>query len=184
MSGIWFTTMGDETHNLIFVAQVGAAHGVRGEVKVTTFTADPMALATYRDLRRQDGSPGVAIASARPAKSGLVCKLKGVEDRNAAEALRGLKLYISRDALPPAEEDEFYLADLIGLSVETADGQVLGTVRTVQDFGAGDLLEIQPKGGASWWLPFTKEAVPEVRLAEGKVIADPPAVIEGEQEAE
>lgn len=169
---------------LLFVAQIGGAHGVRGEVKVTTFTADPMALATYRDLRRQNGSPAVVIATARPAKGGLVCRLKGVEDRNAAEALRGLKLFISRDALPAPEEDEFYLADLIGLSVETAAGEVLGTVKTVQDFGAGDLLEIQPRGGASWWLPFTKEAVPEVRIAEGKVIADPPAVIEGEQEAE
>lgn len=169
---------------LLFVAQIGAAHGVRGEVKVTTFTADPMALADYRDLKRQDGSAAVTILSARPSKGGIVCRLKGVEDRNAAEALRGLKLYISRDALPEAEEDEFYLADLIGLSVETADGQVLGKVKTVQDFGAGDLLEIQPRGGASWWLPFTKEAVPEVRLAEGKMIADPPAVTEGEQEAE
>lgn len=165
---------------LLFVAQVGAAHGVRGEVKVTTFTADPMALAEYRDLKRQNGSPAVTILSARPVKGGIVCRLKGVDDRNAAEALRGLKLYISRDALPEPEEDEFYLADLIGLSVETADGQMLGKVKTVQDFGAGDLLEIQPRGGQSWWLPFTKEAVPEVRLTEGKVIAAPPAVIEGE----
>ncbi len=167
---------------LLFVAQIGGAHGVRGEVKVTTFTADPMALASYGDLRRQDGSPAVVIAAARPAKGGLVCKIKGVDDRNGAEALRGLKLFIPRDVLPPPEEDEFYLADLIGLSVETADGQVLGTVKTVQDFGAGDLLEIQPKGGASWWLPFTKAAVPEVRIAEGRLIADPPAVIEADPE--
>jgi 16S rRNA processing protein RimM len=141
-----------------------------------------MALADYRDLKRQDGSPAVAILSARPVKGGIVARLKGVDDRNAAEALRGLKLYIPRDALPEPEEDEFYLADLIGLSVETADGQVLGKVKTVQDFGAGDLLEIQPKAGASWWLPFTKEAVPEVRLADGKVIAAPPETVEGEPE--
>lgn len=172
--------MGDEAHNLIFVAQVGAAHGVRGEVKVTTFTADPMALADYKTLMRQDGSPALTIASARPTKGGIVARLKGVGDRNAAEALRGLKLYIHRDSLPPPEEDEFYLADLIGLSVETAAGELLGKVKTVQDFGAGDLLEIQPKTGASWWLPFTREAVPEVRLAEGKLIAAPPAVIEAD----
>lgn len=169
---------------LLFVAQVGAAHGVRGEVKITTFTEDPMALAEYRDLKRQDGSPAITILSARPVKGGIVARLKGVEDRNAAEALRGLKLYISRDALPEPEEDEFYLADLIGLSVETAEGEVLGKVKTIQDFGAGDLLEIQPRGGASWWLPFTKEAVPEVRIAEGKVIAAPPAVTEGEPAGE
>lgn len=172
--------MGDEKHNLIFVAQVGAAHGVRGEVKVTTFTADPMALAAYKTLMRQDGSPALTIASARPAKGGLVARLKGVDDRNAAEALRGLKLYISRDSLPEPEEDEFYLADLIGLSVETADGELLGKVKTVQDFGAGDLLEIQPRAGATWWLPFTREAVPQVLIAQGKLIAAPPASIEAD----
>ena len=172
--------MGDETRNLIFVAQVGAAHGVRGEVKVTTFTADPMALADYKTLLRQDGSPALTIMSARPTKGGIVARLKGVADRNAAEALRGLKLYIQRDSLPEPEEDEFYLADLIGLTVETAAGELLGTVKTVQDFGAGDLLEIQPKVGASWWLPFTREAVPEVRIAQGKLIAEPPAVIEAD----
>ena len=172
--------MGDETHNLIFVAQVGAAHGVKGEVKITTFTADPMAMADYKTLLRQDGSPALAIASARPTKGGIVARLKGVADRNAAEALRGLKLYISRDSLPEPEEDEFYLADLIGLAVETAAGELLGKVKTVQDFGAGDLLEIQPKAGASWWLPFTREAVPEVRLAQGKLIAAPPASLEAD----
>lgn len=172
--------VGDETHNLIFVAQVGAAHGVRGEVKVTTFTADPMALAAYKTLMRQDGSPALTIASARPSKSGIVARLKGVDDRNAAEALRGLKLYISRDSLPEPDEDEFYLADLVGLSVETAEGEVLGKVKTIQDFGAGDLLEIQPRAGASWWLPFTREAVPQVLIAQGKLIADPPASIEAD----
>ncbi len=172
--------MGDEQRNLIFVAQVGAAHGVRGEVKVTTFTADPMALADYKTLLRQDGSPALTIASARPAKGGIVARLKGVADRNAAEALRGLKLYIPRDSLPEPEEDEFYLADLIGLFVETAEGEALGTVKAVQDFGAGDLLEIQPRAGATWWLPFTRQAVPEVRLAQGKLIAAPPATIEAD----
>lgn len=167
---------------LLLVAQVGGAHGVRGEVKITTFTADPMALAGYKTLMRQDGSPALVIASARPSKGGIVARLKGVDDRNAAEALRGLKLFISRDVLPPAEEDEFYLADLIGLAVETATGQSLGKVKTVQDFGAGDLLEIQPAQGASWWLPFTREAVPEVRIAEGRLIANPPAVIEADPE--
>lgn len=172
--------MGDEKHNLIFVAQVGAAHGVRGEVKVTTFTADPMALAQYKTLLRQDGSPALTILSARPTKGGIVARLKGVADRNAAEALRGLKLHIQRDALPEPEEDEFYLADLIGLTVETAAGELLGKVKSVHDFGAGDLLEIQPKAGASWWLPFTREAAPEVRLGEGKLIAAPPAAIEAD----
>lgn len=172
--------MGDEDNRLIFVAQVGAAHGVRGEVKLTAFTADPMALAKYRTLLRQDGAPAVTVLSARPTKGGIVARLQGVGDRNAAEALRGLKLHIRRADLPAPDEDEFYLADLIGLSVETADGEALGQVKAVQDFGAGDLLEIQPRAGASWWLPFTREAVPEVRIAEGKLIAAPPASIEAD----
>ena len=172
--------MGNENENLIFVAQVGAAHGVKGEVKITTFTADPMAMAGYKTLLRQDGSPALAIASARPTKGGIVARLKGVADRNAAEALRGLKLYIRREDLPEPDEDEFYLADLIGLTVENAEGEVLGKVRTVQDFGAGDLLEIQPKAGASWWLPFTRDAVPDVRIGEGKLIAAPPESIEAD----
>jgi 16S rRNA processing protein RimM len=163
---------------LLLVAQVGGAHGVRGEVKITTFTADPMALAGYETLLSQDGSAALTILSARPAKSGLVARIKGVEDRNGAEALRGQKLFITRDALPPPDEDEFYLADLIGLAVETAAGEVLGKVRAVQDFGAGDLLEIQPPQGPSWWLPFTREAVPHVSLADGKLIAAPPAELD------
>ncbi|MFN3512247.1 MAG: ribosome maturation factor RimM [Phenylobacterium sp.] len=171
-----------EDSKLLFVAQVGAAHGVRGEVKITTFTAEPMAVADYRDLLRQDGSPALTIVSARPTKGGVIARLKGVDDRNAAEALRGLKLFIPRSILPEPEEDEFYLADLIGLSVETPEGEALGMVKAVQDFGAGDLLEIQPKAGASWWLPFTREAVPEVRIAEGRILAVPPAVTEGEPE--
>lgn len=171
-----------EDSKLLFVAQVGAAHGVRGEVKITTFTAEPMAVADYRDLLRQDGSPALTIVSARLTKGGVIARLKGVDDRNAAEALRGLKLFIPRSILPEPEEDEFYLADLIGLSVETPKGEALGAVKAVQDFGAGDLLEIQPKAGASWWLPFTREAVPEVRIAEGRIVAVPPAVAEGEPE--
>lgn len=165
---------------LLLVAQVGGAHGVRGELKITTYTADPMAVAAYKNLMRQDGSPGLVITSARPSKGGVVARVKGCDDRNAAEALRGLKLFIARDVLPEPEEDEFYLADLIGLAVETAAGEALGKVKDVRDFGAGDLLEIQPRAGQSWWLPFTREAVPEVRLAEGKVIAAPPAVTEAD----
>ncbi|HMP61993.1 MAG TPA: ribosome maturation factor RimM, partial [Phenylobacterium sp.] len=84
----------------------------------------------------------------------------------------------TRDSLPPPDEDEFYLADLIGLSVATAEGEVLGKVKSVQDFGAGDLLEIQPPAGASWWLPFTRETVPEVKIPEGRLVAVRPAETE------
>jgi 16S rRNA processing protein RimM len=159
---------------LILVGRVAGAFGVRGEVRITAFTAEPLALLDYRTLTREDGSPGLTLSSGRAAKGGIVARAAEVETREQAEALRGLRLYIPRDVFPEPEEDEFYVTDLIGLSVETPAGEPLGRVKAVQDFGAGDLLEIQPPEGASWYLPFTREAVPEVRLAEGKVVAVPP----------
>lgn len=165
--------------NLILVARVAGAFGVKGEVRLTTFTADPLALLDYRDLLRESGAPGLTLTSARPAKGGIVGRAKEVETREQAEALRGLRLYIPRERLPaPEDEDEYYLVDLIGLSVVTPEGEALGVVRSVHDFGAGDLLEIQPPQGASWWLPFTREAVPDVRLAERTIVAIRPEEIE------
>jgi 16S rRNA processing protein RimM len=160
---------------LILVGRVAGAFGVRGELRITSFTADPVALAAYGLLSRKDGAPGLTLTSARPVKGGaIVARAKEVASRDDAERLRGLELYLARDRLPAAEEDEFYLADLIGLAVESPEGEPLGTVKSVHDFGAGDLLEVQPPVGASWWLPFTKEAVPEVRLAEGRLTAIKP----------
>ena len=159
------------TDNLILVGRVAGAFGVQGEVRLTAYTAEPMALVGYRDLRREDGSPALTLTGGRPAKGGIIVRAREVETREQAEALRGLQLFIPRDVLPEPEEDEFYVTDLIGLAVEAPDGEPLGRVKTVQDFGAGDLLEIQPETGASWWLPFTREAVPEVRLAEGRILA-------------
>ena len=160
--------------DLIQVGRVAGAFGVRGEVRITSFTAEPLALVDYKTLVREDGSAGLTLTSGRPVKGGVIVRAKEVETREQAEALRGLKLYIPRDRLPAPEEDEFYVTDLIGLAIETADGEPLGRVKAVQDFGAGDLLEVQPPEGASWYLPFTREAVPEVRIGEGKVIAVPP----------
>ncbi|MGQ3016543.1 ribosome maturation factor RimM [Phenylobacterium sp.] len=159
---------------LIQVARVAGAFGVRGELRITTFTEDPMSLGAFKALLRQDGSPGLTLTSARPVKGGVVARAKEIETREQAEAARGLKLFIPREALPAPEEDEFYLADLIGAVVETPAGERLGEVKSVQDFGAGDLLEVQPASGPSWWLPFTRDAVPEVKLAEGRLIAIPP----------
>jgi 16S rRNA processing protein RimM len=172
------------SERLILVARVAGAFGVRGELRITTFTEDPMALTTYRRLVREDGSPGLTLSGARPAKGGIVARAKEVADRDQAEAMRGLKLFISRADLPAPEEDEFYLADLIGLSVETPQGEPMGVVRSVQNFGAGDLVEIQPAAGAAWWLPFTRENVPEVNLATGKVVAIRPTEIEAPSEGE
>ncbi|WP_421933476.1 ribosome maturation factor RimM [Phenylobacterium sp.] len=162
---------------LLQVARVAGAFGVRGEIRITTFTEDPLALATYKVLLRQDGSAGLTITAARPVKGAIIARAKGVDTRDQAEALRGLTLFVSRDSLPPPDEDEFYLADLIGLPIEGPQGEALGTVKTIQDFGAGDLIEVQPPMGPSWWLPFTRENVPEVRMSEGKLIAIPPVLV-------
>ncbi|MBX3480384.1 MAG: 16S rRNA processing protein RimM [Caulobacter sp.] len=165
--------------NLLLIGRVGGAHGVRGELRISTFTADPLALADYRHLKRADGSPALTITSARLAKGGVVARAKGIDSKEAADALRGLTLHIDRADLPEPEEDEFYLADLIGLSAVTPEGEVLGKVKSVQDFGAGDILEIAPPlGGPTWYLPFTRDCVPEVLIAERRIVVVTPNEIE------
>lgn len=170
------------TDRLILVAQVGGAFGVKGEVRLTTFTAEPMAVKDYGPLLRADGTPALTLTTARPDKKGVVGRAEQVKSREDAEALRGLKLYIARDTLPPPEEDEFYLADLIGLEARDGSDVVIGTVRAVQNFGADDMLEIAPAGGGqTWYLPFTREAVPEIHTADGWLRALRPAEV-GERE--
>lgn len=170
------------TDRLILVAQVGGAFGVKGEVRLTTFTAEPMAVKDYGPLLRADGSPALTLTTARPDRKGVVGRAEQVKSREDAEALRGLKLYIARDTLPPPGEDEFYLADLIGLEARDGSDVVIGTVRAVQNFGADDMLEIAPAGGGqTWYLPFTREAVPEIHTADGWLRALRPAEV-GERE--
>lgn len=157
----------------ILLATIGAAHGVRGEVRVKSFTADPTALGDFGPLAAKDGRR-FEIEHLRPAKNVVVVKFRGVDDRGAAEALNGVSLYVPREELPAAAADEFYHADLIGLDVFTPDGEPLGAVVAVHDFGAGDLLDIAPSGaegarGASFLVPFTKEAVPQVDIAGGRI---------------
>lgn len=156
---------------LIMVGRVAGAFGVRGEVRITTFTQDPMALLAYRDLRQEDGSPALSLTAARPSKGGIIVKAKEVATPEQANALRGLRLHVPRQALPEPEEEEFYHADLIGLAARTPEGETLGEVKAVMNFGAGDMLEIAPaSGGQSWYLPFTKAAAPEVNLKDGYVL--------------
>ena len=163
---------------LLLVGRVAGAFGVRGELRVTTYTDDPTALLRYRDLQREDGGPALSLTSGRAQSGALIARAKEVADRDQAEALKGLALYVPRSLLPPPDEDEFYLADLIGLRVVAPDGAELGQVKSVQNFGAGDLLEIAPPGAATWYLPFTKQAVPEVKLAEGVIVAVRPTETE------
>jgi len=170
---------------LILVGRVAGGFGVRGELRITTFTADPLALRSYGALKREDGSPALTLTAARAVKGGVIARAKEVETKEQADALRGLGLFVPRDALPEPEEDEFYLADLLGLDVVTAAGDRLGRIKAVQDFGGGDVLEVDPgEGRATYYLPFTREVVPEVRIAEGRVVAAPPAeVSERDEEA-
>ena len=132
----------------IRVARIGAAHGIRGEVKLWSFTEDPLAVVQYGPLETADGARRFEIEAARPAKDHLVARLKGIGDRDAAEKLRNTDLFVPRDRLPPIEEsDTFYHADLVGLSAVDADGVAIGTVSAIHNFGAGDLIEIAPAAG-------------------------------------
>jgi 16S rRNA processing protein RimM len=159
----------------VLVGIAGAPHGVKGELRVKSFTEDPLDLGAYGPLETEDGRR-LEVESVRPGKEVVVVRLAGVRDRDAAEALKGKKLFVPREKLPPPDEDdEFYHADLIGLVVVTQDGAPLGRIVAVPDFGAGPLLEIAPEGGgATVLLPFVKAHVPEIDLDGGKVIADPP----------
>jgi 16S rRNA processing protein RimM len=153
---------------LILVGQVAGGFGVKGEVRVTAWTADPLALLTYGTLLRADGSPGLTLTSARPDRAGVVGRAKEIATKEEADALRGLKLFIPRERLPEPAEDEFYLTDLVGLEARDPGDVVLGMVTSVQNFGADDMLEIAPAaGGPTWYLPFTREAAPELHIVEG-----------------
>lgn len=170
----------------ILVGRFGAAHGVRGEIRVKSYTADPMALADYDGLTDSSGARSFRIESARLVKDDIiVARLRGVNDRNAAEALTNSEIYLARDALPPPDEDEFYIADLVGMRAELGDGTPFGTIANVLNFGAGDILEIAPAaGGETILLPFTRAAVPELDFPGGRIIVVPPREIEEEEEEE
>ena len=162
----------------VLIAQIGAAHGVRGEVRLKAFTADPLSVARYGALESEDGRQRFEIEALRPAKDVLVVRLKGVADRNAAEALKNLRLYVAREKLPDPGDDEFYVADLIGLAAERPDGASLGTVKAVHNFGAGDVLEIElSEGGATVMLPFTAATVPRIDVVARKIVIEPPAEV-------
>ena len=138
-----------------------------------------MAVASYGPLESEDGRRCFTIEALRPAKDHFVARLAGVGDRDAAAALTNLKLYVTRDRLPPlGEEGVFYHADLIGLAAMTPDGTPLGTVTAILNFGAGDLVEITPASGESLLVPFTEAAVPEIDLDAGRMIVKPLAEAE------
>lgn len=165
---------------LICVARVGAAHGVRGAVKLWTFTDDPLAVQHYGPLVTKDGKRQFEVTQAREGKGHLVATLKGITTRDEAERLNGIELYVAREKLPETGEHEYYHADLIGLAAVTIGGEPLGRVIAIHNFGAGDIIEIAPPKGATMLLPFSNAVVPTVDVAGGRVVIDLPLEIDGE----
>ena len=164
--------MSTENSKMVIMAQIGRAHGLKGEVHAQSFTADPLALTDYGDLTDAKGRE-FKIAAMRAQGNGLVLRLEGVTTREAAEALNGVELLFPREALPETEdEDDFYYADLIGLDGIDLSGDVLGKILAVHNFGAGDVLEMRLTNGKSAYVPFTKAAVPNVNVKAGIVTID------------
>lgn len=171
----------------ILLAQIVSAHGIRGEVVLRTYTADPEAISTYGELSDDNGRRTFEVATARATTKGVVARIKGVATRNDAEALRGTKLYVARTALPAPAAGDYYHADLIGLAAQAPDGTPIGKVVAVQNFGAGDLLEIElrkstgPEPVTTEFVPFTDACVPVIDIAGGTVVVIPPVMV-GEAE--
>ncbi|MGJ0532178.1 ribosome maturation factor RimM [Methylocystis sp.] len=184
---------------LVLLGRFGAAHGVRGEIRLQSFTSDPLAIAAYEGLTDKSGTRNFRLRAVRPqGKDMLVAQVEGVDDRAGAEALNRVELYVARDKLPAPEEDEFYIADLIGLRAETVEGQMIGVVVAVRNFGAGDILEIAPAQGLekasdlskeamprklgveTLLLPFTKATTPVIDVKAGRVVVVPPTEVEGD----
>ena len=162
---------------LILLGRFGRPHGVRGEVRLQSFTADPLGIARYSPLCSMDAARVFKLTMVKAAKDMLIARVAGVDSREAAEALNGLELFAPRDMLPAAtEDDEFLMADLVGCEATLADGTVFGVIIDVPNYGAGDLLDIKPvKGGHSVLVPFTKVCAPVIDIAARRVVIDPPA---------
>jgi 16S rRNA processing protein RimM len=160
----------------LLLGRIATAHGIRGEVAIESYTGDPQDIAAYGPLETEDGTRQLEVKVVRVTSKGVIARVAGVTDRNAAEKLKGLSLYVDRERLPPAQDDEFYHADLVGLTAEDGEGRRIGTVAAMQNYGAGDLLEVLIDGSRKTELiPFSAAFVPEVDIAGGKVVVVLPA---------
>lgn len=163
------------TEDLICVGVISGSYGVVGEARVKSFCADPYDIETYNPLKSEDGARQFTLALIRPMKNGFVARIAEVETKEQADALKGTQLFARRDQLPSLPDDEYYYSDLTGLSVFDTGGAELGRVKSVQNHGAGDLLEVQlPESSATVLIPFTQAIVPTVDLGQGRIVADPP----------
>jgi len=177
--------MGDASSRRILMGRIGAAHGIKGEVRILSFTEEPLALKNYNPFTTNKPGLTIEIETARATTNVLVARLKGVTDRTAAEKLNGVELYVDRNRLPPPDDDDdFYHSDLIGLDARLGDGSVLGKVVAIPNFGASDLIEVRDeRSGDTYLYPFTKAVVPHVHVAEGYLVIEVPIEAEpGEEE--
>lgn len=176
--------MSKPSSDLVFVAAIAGAHGVKGECKVKSFTGEPEAAFAYGPFLDAQGKTLFTPARHRRAKDAFVVAFKENLTREQAQAARGTKLYVPRSALPALDEDEFYHSDLLGLKVQALDGAPMGRIKAVHDFGGGDLLEIvdSPDRRGAWMIPFTREQVPHISISEGVVTIDPLEEVEGDRE--
>ena len=174
-----------DNSNRILLGQIGAAHGIKGEVRIAAHTADPMAIGSYGPLHTDRPGLTITISKLRVQKTVVVAQLKGIADRDAAEQLNGVSLFVDRSKLPePEDEDDFYHADLLGLDARLESGVSIGTVSALPNFGAGDLIEIRDgQSGDTFLFPFTKAVVPHIHVADGYLtIVVPLDAEEGEEE--
>jgi 16S rRNA processing protein RimM len=162
----------------ILIGVIGAPHGVRGEVRFKPFTEEPLALKSYGPLESEDGRKTFKVITARVQGDMVVAKFDGIADRDQAAILTNIRLFVPRERLPPADDGEFYHADLVGLRAEDENGAVVGTVLSVDNFGAGDLLEIARDGLESVHVPFTDDFVPVVDIKGGRVVISPRGLLD------
>ncbi len=166
----------------VLLAAVIGAQGLKGEVRVKTFTEHPETLARYRGLHTRDGRQFTVTAARATKPDEAILALAGVTDRTHAESLKGTELYVPRSSLPATDEDEFYHADLIGLRAEDGDDRLLGVVKAIHNYGASDVIEIEQPSGDSMLLAFTKETVPHIEIDKGRIVVAPPRDDEAERE--
>ncbi len=179
--------MATSTEDRVCVGAIASVRGLKGEVRIKSFTADPDGIAAYGPVTTEDGNRSFRLKVTARVKGLLIARLDGIDDRTAAEELKGTRLYVPRSVLPKPEDGEFYHADLVGLSAETETGVKLGTVKAVQNFGAGDILEIArdedgtgEDSGDDMLIPFTAAAVPDVDFLGGRVVIIPPVYVEAD----
>lgn len=165
---------GGNTGRLVCLGRILGAWGLKGGVRIRSYTENPLDIGAYGPLTDESGARAFVVRPDRLAKGTVLARIDGVGDRDAAEALKGVRLHASRAQLPATEEDEFYHEDLIGLAAVLPDGSMLGRVLSVQEFGAGEMLEVKRAAGDTVFVPFTRAVVPEIDIAAGRLVVDPP----------